>query len=214
MRLALTSNAIPASVPESKTEAVKAPPAIGARVQDVLKGGSQEHTLTGPLDRLDATGGFSFGGPVQVAPGVDFFPLVNDLINPGINPNLANDLSSGVSAVMDASSPRQRAWKVLELAENLPELPRVASATVHALGVLRATLDLKNVRKKTDSKNKHQIKVSAAAGQVAAALFKLATDCPGLESAKPAADRLAAVMKVGDKICLIDQTATGAVRAL
>jgi hypothetical protein len=213
MKLALTSNAIPANVPKTSVKAAKAPPAIDGALQDFLKRCPQEQTLTGPLESLGAGSGFSLGAPVQVAPGVEFLPLVSDLVNPDINPNLAADLTSGLSAVADASSGKERAWKVLELAETMPELPRVASATIHALGVLRATLNFNDTRKRAGSKSKNKnedkIKVSVAAGQVASALFKLITDCPGLESAKPGADRLAAAMILGGKIYLVDQTSAG-----
>jgi hypothetical protein len=91
-------------------------------------------------------------------------------------------------------------WKAVELAESLPNLPRAASATVHLFGVVRSVVELRKV-KQYGPKNKREL--SLASGEVGAALFKLLTDCPGLESAQSSAERFSAAVKIGRKVCLI-----------
>jgi hypothetical protein len=138
MKIAVSFPTIPASSPQARVDAVKAPADIHAGLQNYIKSSPDNITLAGQLNGLNAASGFKFAPPVPLTPGAELFPLVNDLINPDVNPNLANDLTTGVSGLINASSAEEGMWKVVELGETLPNLPRAASVTVHVFGLVRS----------------------------------------------------------------------------
>jgi hypothetical protein len=200
MRIAVTFPTIKAYSPQSRTEAAKAPSDVHTGLHTYLKQSPHDVTLAGPVSNLNAAAGFKLGAPVPLAPGAELLPLVNDLINPDFNPNLANDIAAGACELINSSSAGEGMWRAVELAENLPNLPRAASATVHLFGVVRSVVELQKV-KQYGPKNK--VEVGFATAEVGAAIFKLLTDCPGLECAQSSAVRFSAAVKIGRKTCLI-----------
>jgi hypothetical protein len=198
---------------EIKAEAVVAPTEIYTQLKNQAQRNSQrqQKVLTGPLSALNAENGFSFAQPVRVGPGVDLFPVINTLTNPEVNPLLAGDLISGVTAVAEAPSFKQGVWRASDLAEIVPGLPPLASAAVHVIGIVRWGSDSLELLKKADTKDKDKVRGGVMAG-LAVAVLKLATDYPGLASAKPTVDRFAAAVEVGNRILLYRLAAPGKVR--
>jgi hypothetical protein len=201
MKVAVSFPSIPALPPKAHVDAVNLPSDIHAGLKNYVESHPDDITVTGSISSLNTAAGFRFAAPVPLGPGSELLPLVNDLVNPDLNPNLANDLTTGVSGLVNASSAEEGMWKAVELGETLPNLPRAASVTVHIFGLVRSVVDLRKATKQPGPKK--EVAVGSAASQVAAALFKLVTDCPGLESAKSSADRLSAAVKIGNKMCLI-----------
>jgi len=195
------------NAPERRLEATKASSVVSGGLQEYLKRNPPESLLSGPFGASATSGGLTLGAATSLSKGVDFFPLVSTLVDPETNPAFANDFVASASALAEASTPVEGIMQLAECVEQLPGLPRAASVAVHVLGVLRTAPRAVKALHQPGPKNK--VEVSAAIAQVVAALGKLITDCPGLESVKNSAERFAAVVKVGDQICLIPQTTAG-----
>jgi hypothetical protein len=194
MRVDRTLSAtIPALALEKKVTAVKVRPPIDAGLRDCLKQNPSGVILGGPLGlgQIGATSGFSLGSPVLVDRNLEFLPL--------FNPKSAVDLVSAVSAAAESPSLDQMKEvvdKALEFADQLPE-----SVAVHVIGFLRPAASAVSALRKPGPKNK--LAVSKAVAQSIAALVRLFTDLPGLESAKPYAEGLSVVLKAGEQIFVV-----------
>jgi len=109
------------------------------------------------------------------------------------------ELISAFTEAVEERSASKVLWSAVDFAEALPDLPRGADIAVHVLGVLKLTPGaLKAFRKRGNFAEK-----SAALTKLAGAVASLITDCPGLESGKPAAEIFAVVIKIGEAICTV-----------
>ena len=198
MKIAQTpSPTIPALEPEKKVEAVKVRPNVDAGLRDYLKQNPSGVPLGGPLGQIGATSGLSLGSPVLVDRNLQFLPLFNT--------NSAVDLISAASAAAESPSLDQMKKVMDKALEVLPE-----NVTVHVIGFVRPVSRALSALRKPGPKNK--VAVSRAVVQSLAALARLIADLPGLESAKPYADGLSLVLKVGEEICVVSHAEVIATR--
>jgi hypothetical protein len=197
---------ISALTPEERVEAVKVRSGIDAGLREYLKQNPSGVALRGPgvplggpLGQIGATSGLRLGSPVLVDRNLEFLPI--------FNPNSAVDLISAVSAAAKPPSFGQMkdvADKAIKFTEQLPGAPHGVDITVHVIGFVRPVVRAVSALKKPGPKNK--VEVSRAVVQSLAALTKLIADLPGLEHAKPYADGLSLVLKVGEEICVVSHT--------